>query len=127
MNQFEKRGALRAKRTAVGWVIRIALDVNNFGFLAFGEVAFRIHDDAAADGTIGAGIARLRGTGELPSADRSGISRLNIAESERAERGPDGACGDAVHKMTSLQFDVHENGPPGACSPARASLFSQLS
>ena len=50
-------------------MIRVALDMDDLGLFALGEVAFGIHDDSAGNRTIGAGVARLGQVRELEGAN----------------------------------------------------------
>ena len=59
MDEVEKRGTFRAKRAAICGVIGIAPDMHHLGLLILGNIALRVDDDAAGNGTIGAGVARL--------------------------------------------------------------------
>ena len=59
MDEVEKRGAFGGRRAAHYGVIGIALDMRHLGLLTRGKIALRADDDAAGNGTLGAGVARL--------------------------------------------------------------------
>src|SRR5262249_7871394 len=68
VDEVEQARPFRAKRPAVYRVVGIALYVDDLGLGVLGLVAQAVHDDAASDSAIRAGIARLGGARELEIA-----------------------------------------------------------
>ena len=133
VHEFEQCRALRAERAAVGRMIGIAFDMNDFGLLALRQIAVRVHDDAAAHRAIGAGVAGLGGAQELPGADRT----LRRPSRCRRSRVRQASCRQTpapapTHKLAPRNFHVHGTvllsifAPPGdalrttltSCRPA---------
>src|SRR5262249_3314290 len=77
------------------------------GFLALREVALRVHDDAAGDRTVGAGVAGLCGADQLEGPDRGGLRRLHIAEAERSERRTRKPRAGARKKAAPRELHIH--------------------
>ena len=85
LDEVEQRRALRAQRAAIGRMVGVALDMDDLGLLALLQVALRVHDDAAGDRAVGAGVAGFGGVGELESADRLRHGRLRSRRSQRRQ------------------------------------------
>ena len=64
-------------------------------FSPFFRSPLEVHDDAAGDGAIGAGVAGLGGVDELEGPDRRRMGSLYVTEAESSERraGQARACG----------------------------------
>src|SRR5438445_11760810 len=65
MHEIEQARALGAKRAAIHWMIRIALDVDDLCRSILGLVAEAVHKETAADRAVGTGVACLRGAFQL--------------------------------------------------------------
>src|SRR5215831_8103417 len=98
MHHIEERGAFRAKRATIGRVIGVALDVDDVRLLTFRKVALGIHDDAAGDRAIGAGIASFRYAEQLEGANRRSESCFNSAETKCAEGSAGHTHAGAFHE-----------------------------
>src|SRR5580692_10866908 len=108
MDDVEQRGALWAQRAAIGRMIDVAFDVDDVGLLTLRKVALGIHDDAAGDGTISAGVAGFGGADELEGPYRRGVRGFDASKSER----PDGGTGKtrAGARQEAAPRELHIQG-----------------
>src|SRR5271170_7819726 len=127
MNKFKERRPLRAEGPAVRRVIGIALNVDDLGLLALRHVTVRIHDDAATDRTIGAGVAGFGRACEFPGADRRCIGNFNVTEPECAECRCCDTCTRADNELTPRQFYIHRTRSPAPVRPPIGTLFEASS
>ncbi|MDT4879160.1 hypothetical protein FQZ97_1148050 [compost metagenome] len=72
MDEVQQAGAFRAEGAAVDRVVRIALDMDDVLRDVLRRIALAVHDQAAADGAVGAGVARLDGARQLEMPDLVG-------------------------------------------------------
>src|SRR6185369_17181439 len=107
LDEVQQRRTLRAQRAAVGGMIGIPLDMVNLRLLALLHIAAAVHDDAAGNRAIGAGVARLGRLRELERPDVGGDLSLRLAETECRNGRPrrTGPC--QLHKVPARDFDVH--------------------
>src|SRR5271157_5441500 len=98
-------------------MIGITFDMDDLGRVALRKIAFRVHDDAAGNRTIRAGIAGFRRPRELERAYGLGVGGFNIAKSERAQGCPRHARTRADQKLAPRDCDVHGVLSPCASSP----------
>src|SRR5262249_5059 len=87
--------------------------------LAFFQIAMRIHDDAAGDRAVRAGVARLRTARELERADGGRVGGLSLAEAKR----PEACAGDtrpgARQEVASRELHVHVDDSSSGVRPLR--------
>src|SRR5207245_2195529 len=102
--------------------IGIALDVDDVGLLTFGAIALRIHDDAARNRAVRAGIAGLGGAHELERPDRIRIGGFDLSEPERSETCPGNTRASALHELAPREFDVHRWSLLSRSCPQRGTL-----
>src|ERR1700754_330045 len=88
-------------------MIRIAFDVDDVGLLTLRKVALGIHDDAAGNRAVCAGVASFRETGQLVGAYRCRVSLFNVPETERTDCGGRKTRAGAFHKSTPRELHIH--------------------
>src|SRR5208337_1619045 len=95
-------------------MVRVTFDVEDLGLFAFFDVAAAIHDDAARDRAIGAGVSGLSGLCELEGPYMRGNHRLRTGKTKRSQGRPRHTRPRHFHEMTAGDFDVHGRFlPPG--------------
>src|SRR6202022_1304705 len=99
------------QRAAIGRVVDVAFDVDDVGLLTLRKVALGIHDDAASDGTIGAGVAGFGGADELEGPYRRGIRGFDASKSERSDGGTGKTRAGACHKLAPRELHVQGTSP----------------
>src|SRR5262249_46419459 len=74
---------------------------------ALREIALRVHDDAARDRAVRAGVAGFGGAGQFEWPDGCRKSGLEIAEAERSERRTRKTRASADQEAAPRELHVH--------------------
>ena len=112
VDEIEQAGALRAQRAAADRMVRVALDVDDAAAHVLGAITQGVHDQAATDRAIGAGVAGFDGAGQLEVARFGKGSRGRKAQSHQT--GSHQPCATDPEELSPVH--VHCFSPPSSCS-----------
>jgi hypothetical protein len=90
-------------------MIRIALDMDDIGTRILGAVAHAVDENAAGDGTIGAGVAGLGGRRQLERPNRSRKRLTGITKSQSTKAGSSQSRPREFYETSASQ--VHDHAP----------------